>query len=167
MVFALKYPGRTQSLLATSAVSQVDPLLRGMIDMWGLAAQEADPDLLYRVVYPLTFSEPWIAANMEVLEAARARYKTLDMRAFGELIRCFAELDITAQLHQIQAPTLVVVGEHDLLKPRSYAEVIYREIPNAELAIVPHAGHAAMWEQPGVFNTLVLGFVAKHAGGGG
>jgi pimeloyl-ACP methyl ester carboxylesterase len=43
----------------------------------------------------------------------------------------------------------VVVGEEDLLKPRKYAEIIAREIPGAELVVLPHAGHAAMWEQAG------------------
>ena len=38
------------------------------------------------------------------------------------------------------------------------------EIPDAEYAIIPHAGHAAMWERAGVFNSLVLGFLAKVGG---
>jgi 3-oxoadipate enol-lactonase len=49
-----------------------------------------------------------------------------------------------------------------MLKPRRYSEVIAREIPDAEFAVIPHAGHAAMWERAGVFNSLVLGFLAKH-----
>jgi 3-oxoadipate enol-lactonase len=69
---------------------------------------------------------------------------------------------VTTELHKIAAPTLVVVGEDDLLKPRRYSEIIAREIPNAEFAIIPNAGHAALWEQAGVFNSLILGFLAKQ-----
>ncbi|MBN1661938.1 MAG: alpha/beta fold hydrolase [Anaerolineae bacterium] len=163
MVFALRYPERTQSLIVTSAVSHVDPLLRGLTDMWTLAARAGDPELLYRVVYPLTFSEEWIAAHEDVLAQARQRYEALDMRAFCNLMDCFAQMDVTADLHNIEVPALVVVGEEDLLKRRIYSEIIYHELPNAEFAIIPHAGHAAMWEQAGVFNTLILGFLAKHA----
>jgi len=75
----------------------------------------------------------------------------------------FSALNVTARLKLITAPTLVIVGEDDLLKPRKYAEIIAREIPGAELVVVPHAGHAVCWEQPGVLNTLLLGFVAKHS----
>jgi len=162
MVFALEYPQRTKSLIVTAAVSHLDPLLQGFGQTWMAAAEAHDPELLFQVVYPLTFSEGWIAANRETLDMARERYKLLDMDAFLELLRCFSRLDVTDDLHSITAPTLVAVGEDDLLKPRTYAEIIAREIPEAEFAIIPHAGHAAMWEQPGVFNSLILGFLAKH-----
>ncbi len=164
MTFALRHPERTESLIVTSAVSQLDPLLQGMADAWLAAAQAHDPELLYRLVYPLTFSEAWIAANQPTLELARERYKLLDMDAFLELGLSFSRLNLTASLHRITAPTLVVVGELDLLKPRKYSEIIAQEIPGAELAIIPHAGHAVMWERPDVFTTLLLGFLAKHRG---
>jgi len=76
----------------------------------------------------------------------------------------FSRLDVTAELHKIAVPTLVIVGEEDILKPRQYAETIAREIPHAEFAVVPHAGHAVCWEQPGVFNSLMLGFLTKQRG---
>ena len=164
MVFALKYPERTKSLIVTSAVSQVDPILEGMIGGWIAAAQAKDPELFYQTVYPLTFSEAWIAANQALLGQARERYKTIDFEAMLALLMCFSELDITGQLGQIRAPTLVAVGELDMLKPRRYSEMIAKEIPAAELALIPNAGHAALWEQAGVFNTLILGFLAKQGG---
>jgi 3-oxoadipate enol-lactonase len=164
MVFALEYPERTQSLIVTAAVSQLDPLLRGLADIWIEAARAHDPELLFKVVYPLTFSEAWIAANQPALDLARERYEALDFDALLELFLCFSRLDITADLHRITAPTLVVAGELDALKSRKYADLIAREIPGAEYALIPLAGHAAMWEQAGVFNSLILGFLAKHSG---
>jgi len=162
MVFALKYPLRTKTLIVTSAVSQVDPILQGLIGTWISAARAKDPESFYQAVYPLTFSEGWIAANQTLLDQARERYKTIDYEAMLALLLSFAELDITAQLAQISTPTLVAVGELDLLKPRRYSEIIAQAIPGAELALIPHAGHAALWEQAGLFNTLILGFLAKH-----
>jgi 3-oxoadipate enol-lactonase len=164
MVFALRYPQRTRSLILASAVSQVDPLLRAMMDGWISAARARDPELLFQVTLPVNFSERWIAANPAALEAARERYRQLDMDAFLELLLSFAQLDITADLQRIRAPALVLVGEDDILKPRRYAEIIARELPNSELAIIPHAGHAVLWEQAAVFNSLILGFLAKQSG---
>lgn len=164
MVFALKYPGRTRSLIVTSAVSHLYPLLQGWIDTWINAAQAKDPEMLFRSVYPLTFSENWIGANQPILDEARERYKSLDFEALLELFLCFSQLDITQSLSRIEAPTLVAVGEEDILKPRAYSEIIAREIPKAEFALIPYAGHAALWEQAGVFNTLILGFLAKQGG---
>jgi 3-oxoadipate enol-lactonase len=164
LVFALRYPERTRSLVVASAVSQVDPLLRAMMAGWIAAARARDPELLFQVTLPVNFSERWMAANPAALEAARQRYRQLDMDAFLELLLSFSQLDITADLHRIDAPALVMVGEEDILKPRKYAEIIARELPNSEFAIVPHAGHAVLWEQAPVFNSLILGFLAKQDG---
>jgi 3-oxoadipate enol-lactonase len=164
MVFALRYPARTRTLIVTAAVSQLDPLLKGLAGPWIEAARARDPELLFKVVYPLTFAEEWIAANQPALDLARQRYEALDFDALLELFLCFSQLDITADLQKITAPTLIVAGELDALKPRKYSDIIAREIPNAEYALIPHAGHAAMWERAGVFNSLILGFLAKHGG---
>jgi len=162
MVFALKYPEMTRSLVLSSAVSHIDPLLTGWMKSWIAAARDHDAEMLFNVTYPLNFSEGWIANNSDALDAALSRYRILDFDAFLELLLAFSQLDLTAELHHIEAPTLVMVGEEDLLKPRKYAEVIAREIPDAELAVVPHAGHAVMWERATIFNTLVLGFLSKQ-----
>jgi 3-oxoadipate enol-lactonase len=162
MIFALKYPSRTKSLMVTSAVSHVEPVLQGFIDIWHGAAKAHDPKRLFEAVYPLTFSNAWITENQAALEQARERYKLLDFDAFSELLLSFSQLNITEKLHQITAPTLVVVGEEDVLKPRPYSEIIADEIPHAELAVIPNAGHAALWEKAEIFNSLLLGFLAKQ-----
>lgn len=162
MVFALKYPAKTLSLILSSAVSQVDPLLHGWMQSWVVAAQTMNPELFFQATYPLNFAEGWIAANQAALQAARERYATLDFVAILELLASFSKLNVTADLHQITAPALVIVGEYDILKPRKYAEMIAREIPNAEFVVVPHSGHAVCWERPDTFNTLILGFLAKQ-----
>jgi 3-oxoadipate enol-lactonase len=84
------------------------------------------------------------------------------MDAVLELLLCFNRFNITADLHKINAPTLVMVGKQDILKPRKYSEVIAREIPGPELVVVPDSGHALCLEQPDVFNALVLGFLARQ-----
>lgn len=161
MVFALKYPQMIKSLIISSAVSHSEPVLRGLVDAWSAAAHANDPQLLYQVTYPLNFSSAYIASNRIALEKAAARYSQLDMAAVLELFDCFQRLDITADLKRIQVPTLVMVGEEDILKPRYYSEIIAREIKGAQLVVVPGSGHALCLEKPTLFNSLVLGFVEQ------
>lgn len=164
MAFALKYPSRVRTLFLSSAVSGSDPVLRGFIETWAAAARSRNPQRLFEVSYMLNFSDAYIAANRAAIEAAAERYKLLDMDAVLELLDCFARLDITADLHRITAPTLVLVGEDDILKPRKYSERIAREIPGADLVIAPGAGHAICLEKPALFNAILLGFLAVHWG---
>jgi 3-oxoadipate enol-lactonase len=59
----------------------------------------------------------------------------------------------------VRAPTLVAVGEHDKPDFHAMAERLTRELPNAEFAVIPGAGHLPSMEQPEATLELVLGFL--------
>ncbi len=162
MAFALQFPQRTRALILSSAVSQVDPVLEGVVRTWAEAARAADPRRLFEVTAPWNFSDGWMAANRAAVAAAASRYSELDFTALQELIACFMKLNLTTNLPRITAPALVMVGEQDILKPRRYSEIIASGIPGAQLAVVPGAGHALCMENPLVFNALTLGFALQN-----
>jgi pimeloyl-ACP methyl ester carboxylesterase len=58
---------------------------------------------------------------------------------------------------------MVVIGENDILKTRSYSDKIAKLIPDSEFYVVPGSGHALCLEKPQEFNSLVQGFVYKYA----
>jgi 3-oxoadipate enol-lactonase len=68
--------------------------------------------------------------------------------------------DQTDLLSSIAVPTLVVVGESDVLAPVDVAEAMARAIPGSRLEIVPGAGHVANLENPEVFNRALSGFLS-------
>jgi len=163
LLFALKYPQRTRSLIVSSSVSQIDTMLAKMGTLWSSALRDRDADALFEASLPLNFSEGWLKANAGILEATRKLYHKMDLPAAERLMNAFSEINFTERLKEISVPALVVVGELDILKPRKYAEIIAAEIPGAELVIIPYAGHAVSMEQPAAFNSAVLGFVLKHS----
>jgi len=162
MVFALKYPQRTQSLIIIDGVSEIQPLLKAQTYPWLLAAERNDAELLLRASYHMNFASDWIEANQAFIEASVERYATLDMKALARLMKAFYQLDITKQLSEIKAPTLIITGEEDLIKGRNYAKIIADQIPDSEWVIVPGSGHALCLEKPAILNTLLLGFVNKN-----
>ncbi len=69
---------------------------------------------------------------------------------------------ITAgELARIDAPTLVVSGDDDVVSLEHTLE-IYRAIPRSELAVVPGTSHALVFEKPDLLNRLVLDFLEKE-----
>ena len=90
------------------------------------------------------------------------RFGALDMVSLNELLKAFYALDITSELPKIKCPTLVVVGEEDLIKGREYARVIVDQIQGAEYVVVPGSGHALCLDKPDPLNTLLIGFVLKN-----
>jgi 3-oxoadipate enol-lactonase len=163
MMFALRYPEKTRSLIVIDGVSEIHPLLRAQTYPWLMAAERHDAELLLNTSYHMNFAEDWIRANQAFIDSSVERYALLDMDALVRLMKSFYALEITAELPNIQAPTLVVAGEEDLIKGREYAEIIAAQIQNSELVIVPGAGHALCLEKPAVLNTLLLGFVTKNS----
>ena len=47
------------------------------------------------------------------------------------------------EIASIKAPTLIIVGDRDLVTPEHAVEM-FRTIPDAQLCVVPHAGHGVM-----------------------
>ncbi|HEY1581302.1 MAG TPA: alpha/beta hydrolase [Terracidiphilus sp.] len=65
-----------------------------------------------------------------------------------------------AQLHGIQAPSLIICGDHDLISV-THTALIYQNIPHAYLWVVPDSGHATLREHLDDFNRLVDEFFTK------
>ena len=64
------------------------------------------------------------------------------------------------RLHRVDVPTLLIWGASDGLVSVSYAEAYRRMIPEAQLVIIPEAGHLPQVEQPDLFLDHVLSFAA-------
>lgn len=65
-----------------------------------------------------------------------------------------------ADLAVIRAPALVVGGDRDPLIPLDQTFLLYRSLPNAQLAILPGVGHAAP-RKPHLFNAIALDFLNR------
>ena len=66
---------------------------------------------------------------------------------------------ISARLDEIQAPTLVVLGEEDVPDIHQIGRRLAGAIQSARLATIPNAAHLPNLERPDEFNRLVLGFL--------
>ncbi|WLQ41233.1 alpha/beta hydrolase [Streptomyces laculatispora] len=67
----------------------------------------------------------------------------------AEFYPAFTEYDKSAALPQFhEVPVLILAGDKDLVTPSSHSEAIADELPDAELVIVPDAGHLVMLEHP-------------------
>jgi 3-oxoadipate enol-lactonase len=64
-----------------------------------------------------------------------------------------------APLSSLTMPTLVIVGDDDKDDFKKIAEHLAEEIPDADLAVVPGAGHLVGIDQPAELNALLLEFL--------
>jgi pimeloyl-ACP methyl ester carboxylesterase len=64
-----------------------------------------------------------------------------------------------AKLATITTRTLVITADADLIAPPGLMKIWARHVKDAQWATVPDAGHSIAWEQPEIFNDLVLRFL--------
>jgi pimeloyl-ACP methyl ester carboxylesterase len=65
------------------------------------------------------------------------------------------------RLHEITAPTLVIVGDEDVPTVFDATELLMQKVPNIRKAVIHDAAHMANLEHPEEFNKLVLDFLLE------
>src|SRR4029079_17650379 len=85
--------------------------------------------------------------------------------AFAAQVRAILATDDTLadMLETLDVPTLVLVGNQDILTPRGDSEELAERIPNAELVVISGAAHGLMVEHASTFNRLLLDFLDRCA----
>lgn len=63
------------------------------------------------------------------------------------------------RLAELHVPTLIVVGDLDVLDEVTLAEQLVELITGAQLVVMPDVAHMLSMEQPEAFNRLVLDFL--------
>jgi pimeloyl-ACP methyl ester carboxylesterase len=77
----------------------------------------------------------------------------------AEVKRMWLDCEVApSQLARISAPTLVMVGDDDMI-PVSHAVEMWASIPDAKLCVVPDAGHFWLQEKPELANRIILDFL--------
>ena len=94
----------------------------------------------------------------------KVRQMILGTPAAGFVACCEALRDMnqTALLKGITAPTLIIVGKDDPGTPVAHSEVLHREIAGSRLLVLDDAAHFANVEQAGPFNAALRDFLDRH-----
>jgi pimeloyl-ACP methyl ester carboxylesterase len=98
------------------------------------------------------------AVPQDVREELSAIISEFHPTGFRLMSLSSAEIDTTDLLPNIDVATLVLWGDDDRRSPLHIAQQLNASIPDAELAVIPHAGHVSNMEQPDVFNSEVRRF---------
>lgn len=85
--------------------------------------------------------------------------KTSPTSIIGTLIALSARTDTTHVLPKISVPTLILVGEKDMVTPPAASQSMKEKIPNAQLQILPAAAHMSNLENTELFNKHLVEFV--------
>jgi len=158
--FAGKYASRTKALVLAGGESELEPEAKKILTE---RARSIEAEGLRAVVSPwLTgvLSAATREANPALTGLVREMFLSNDARTYA--LHCLALRDGTARddLKNIVCPTLLTVGDQDLVTPLSWQRRIAAGIANSRIRIIPNTAHMTMLESPAVFNTVLLEFLA-------
>ncbi len=164
---ALRFPQRVRGLIlgATWAGGPraIRPTLREFGAL-GVATVTAVRHPGRPVLAPALFSPRFRAEEPEQVRALHEHFVRHRARPHGVMAHLLASVyhDTYSRLHRIQAPTLVMHGENDAMAPLANARLLAARIPDAELAIVPGAGHAYALERPRESYELLVAWLDRR-----
>lgn len=100
----------------------------------------------------------------EVAETVRAMLARAPVAGIiGGLTALRDRPDSSPTLATITVPTLIVVGDEDVLTPVAEARAMHAAIPGSRLEVIAGAGHVSNLERPAAFNHVLSEFFASLA----
>jgi pimeloyl-ACP methyl ester carboxylesterase len=89
-----------------------------------------------------------------------ARWSENDKRAYLAATQAIIGWSVLEHITTLTMPTLVIAADQDYT-PVAAKEAYVRQMPNAELVVVPDARHAVNFAQPKKVNPLIAAFLEK------
>lgn len=118
-----------------------------------LGIDELAGRLLLRLLAPKNLADPALKHEVLKLMEHPAEAYVAGLEAMKR------RPDSTPELGRIQVPTLIVVGEEDVIAPPAVARAMEAAIPGARLVVLRGAGHLSNLEEPAAFNEALASFL--------
>jgi 3-oxoadipate enol-lactonase len=162
-LMCLRHPTRVLSLTLACTACRNQPWRRELLERWMQTAQERGMGAMTNE------AARWVMAPRSFRRLVPT-FGWLGPFAMGRPAHSFvaqirailaASDELAEQLDNVHVPTLVIVGNQDILTPRGDSEEIAERIPGAELVVISGAAHGFMVEHASTFNKIVNEFLRR------
>ncbi|MCX5331996.1 MULTISPECIES: alpha/beta fold hydrolase [unclassified Streptomyces] len=152
--------------LPVAGVNAVRRILPGVLKALGQRAdlvekgRQATADLFAGIIKRYSFASRDV--DPAVARFAERMIEGTPIDVVAEFYPAFTEHDKTEALaHFMDLPVLVLAGIGDLVTPSEHSEAIAGLLPEAELVLVPDAGHLVMLEHPEVVTDRIADLLTR------
>ena len=174
IAFATAHPERVRRLVLTGAAGGLFPSLGMFLQLWatpGIGAliskmKIQDTETLRKRVFGGYLTHPECLAD-DLLDVAldginlpgTADTNRAILQSVATLRGWRPAMRLDDALAELDIPTLFTWGDHDQLAKLDVAQALARRMPNAEVAIIPDAGHLPHLDQPAAVAAAVNAFL--------
>jgi pimeloyl-ACP methyl ester carboxylesterase len=163
---ALRYPQLVRSLSLHCTWGRADGQLTAIMRSWQAYARAVPLLELCRQCWLWVFTVGWYNDRQD--ELARLERQVLEAEhpqtpdAFCRQAEACVAHDALDRLGEVEVPTMISVGDRDVLTPPHHAYAIKDRMPGARVRMWKQMGHAPFWEIPDEFNRVQLEFMKEH-----
>lgn len=166
MALLRSHPERVSGLVLLDTKSSADApdAAAGRRAMADRLENQAAADVLLEAVYPKLLGVTTFEQRPGVVERVRSMVAEASPASAAWAQRAMADRpDSLDTLRAVGVPTLVVVGEEDVLAPPSEAAAMVAAVTESSLSVIAGSGHLTPLEAPDDVATAISGFLAGLA----
>src|SRR5271157_3764665 len=158
----LRYPERVCGLILidTRAAADTPEAARAREETASAVVHEGSSQSMLETMVPRLFGKTTREKHPERIEPMLAVMERTTPEGIAGALRGMAvRPDLRGDLAKIKVPTLVMVGEEDVISPPAEAREMASLFPTARLEVIPQAGHLTPYENPQAANAAILRFL--------
>ncbi|ULM97697.1 alpha/beta hydrolase [Peribacillus frigoritolerans] len=162
--FALKYPDKVKTLTIMNAVANRTKEQRNAVLKRVEEVKRTGPLATIEPAIKRWFNLEFMDLQEEIVSKIRERLQTNDAVSYLAAYTLFATADeeLWPQIQQINIPTQIITGEHDLGSNPEMARQMHEMIVGSELMIVPNMRHMLPIEGAKIVNEAIRSFIERQ-----
>lgn len=164
MGFTAKYPNKVKGLILADTFARIEPdQINTKIKLTGGLAIEQGMEK-----YAITYLDQTLSESTYANGIREVLYKSISSMSkedYHDVAKGCFMTDFSNNLRDINAPTLVLIGDQDFKTPIELSQFIHEQIYNSLLVKVPNAMHLSNVDNPFAFNDITSGFLKILNGG--
>jgi 2-hydroxy-6-oxonona-2,4-dienedioate hydrolase len=153
-IYALQNPGKVKTLTLTGSSGLFENSLGDTYP------RNSDYEYVKKKT-EATFGDPKFATKElvdEVFEIVNDRSKAIRMVVMA---KSALRHNLREEIVEMKLPVCLIWGKEDSITPVFVGEEFHKLLPQSELNVVEHCGHAPMMEKPEEFNAILERFLKK------
>jgi 3-oxoadipate enol-lactonase len=160
---AAHHPERIGRLVVMSTLPRLQPASRYVGRAAAVRADGIGP--IAHAVVTRWFTDRFATEHPAQLRSLADALASMNAEGYASCCEAVATCDLRADIHRIEARTLLIAGAEDPFVPAPSAVMFGESFRDAGVAVVPNAAHLVNVEQPEIVNRLVHEHLSDGDGG--